>query len=62
MLKRNTHFYRIREDGGSRQPPPMVHLRTDDVTWTYYTSCQRESSGDSDLVKIFQKYFDFATL
>ena len=29
-----THFYRIREEGGSGRPP-TVHLRTDDVTWTY---------------------------
>ena len=32
----STHFYRIREEGGSGQPspppPPTVHLRTDDVT------------------------------
>ena len=37
----NTHFYRIREEGGSGRPPPpppTVHLRTDDVTYTYYTS------------------------
>ena len=27
----NTHFYRIREEGGSGQRP-TVHLRTDDVT------------------------------
>ena len=29
-----THFYRIREEGGSGRPPPPppVHLRTDDVT------------------------------
>ena len=44
-----THFYRIREEGGSGRPP-TVHLRTDDVTWTSYTSYYRESSGDSDLV------------
>ena len=60
----STHFYRIREEGcsGRPPPPPPVHLRTDDVTWTYYTSFQRESSGDSDLIWFFQKYFDFATL
>ena len=50
QLKVSTHFYRMREEGGSgRAPPPTVHLRTDDVTWIYYTSCERESSGDSDL-------------
>ena len=26
-----THFYRIREEGGSGRPP-TVHLRTDDIT------------------------------
>ena len=29
---RNTHFYRIREEGRSGRPPPTIHLRTDDVT------------------------------
>ena len=38
-----THLYRIREEGGSgRPPPPPVHLRTDDVRWTYYTSLNLE--------------------
>ena len=30
-FKTNTHFYRIREEGGSGRPP-TVHLRTNDVT------------------------------
>ena len=30
-----THFYRIREEGGSGCPPPTVHLKTNDVTQTY---------------------------
>ena len=32
IFKVSTHFYRIREGGGSGRPPPNVHLRTDDVT------------------------------
>ena len=39
--KRTTHFYRIREGSAPNIPPsphPIVHLRTDYVTYTYYTS------------------------
>ena len=32
-----THFHRIRGEGGSGRPP-TVHLRMDDITWTYYTT------------------------
>ena len=35
--KQTTHFCRIREESGSGRPP-TIHLRTYDVTWTYYSS------------------------
>ena len=41
-------------------PPSIVRLRTDGVTYTYYTSFSRESSGDPDLIQIVEILFDFA--
>ena len=32
LTDENTHFYRIREEGGSGCPPPIVHLKPDEVT------------------------------
>ena len=51
---RNTHFYRIREEGGSGHlpppPPPPVHLRTNDIKKKILYIMLKESFGDSDLV------------
>ena len=53
-----SQFCRIKGCGGAGWPPPPIILERP----TNYISSEREFIGESESLKILEKYFDFAIL